>query len=52
MKDELSGVKAPLCESTGIDVSAPLTSRIAPATETDESNDHVYRAGSDPPATL
>ena len=40
-KEVLSGVKAPLCESTGIDVSAPLTSTIAPAMETDEARDHV-----------
>jgi hypothetical protein len=39
--DVLSGVKAPLWESTGIEMSAPLTSRIAPALETDESKDHV-----------
>jgi hypothetical protein len=51
-KDKRSGVKAPLCESTGIETSAPLTSRIAPAIETDESSDHVYCAGSDAPATL
>jgi hypothetical protein len=39
--DVLSGVKAPLWESTGIEMSAPLTSRIAPALETDEARDHV-----------
>jgi hypothetical protein len=35
-KNRFSSVKAPLCESTGVDTSTPLTSRIAPAAEADE----------------
>jgi hypothetical protein len=37
----LFGLKAPLWESTGIETSAPLTSRIEPAIDTDEARDHV-----------
>ena len=50
--DLLSGVKAPLWESTGVEMSAPLTSRIAPAIETDEATDQVKLVGSEALATL
>jgi hypothetical protein len=40
-KDVLLGVNAPLCESTGVDTSTPLTSMIAPATDTHEESVHV-----------
>jgi hypothetical protein len=39
--DLLFGVKAPLCESTGIETSAPLTSTIDPAIEADDASDQV-----------
>jgi hypothetical protein len=39
--ERLSGVNAPLWESIGIDPSAPLTSRIEPATEADDASDHT-----------
>jgi hypothetical protein len=41
MKDRLAGVNAPLCESTGIDPAAPLTSTIEPAIEADDPSVHV-----------
>jgi hypothetical protein len=40
-KDVFLGVNAPLCESTGVDTSTPLTSMIAPAADTDEERVHV-----------
>ena len=40
-KDRLPGVNAPLCESTGIDAAAPLTSTIEPAIEARDASDHV-----------
>jgi hypothetical protein len=39
--DRLSGENAPLCESTGASLSMPLTSRIAPAAETDDAQVQV-----------
>jgi hypothetical protein len=40
-KDVFPGVNAPLCVSTGVDTSTPLTSMIAPAADTEEASVHV-----------
>jgi hypothetical protein len=37
VKEVFVGVNAPLCESTGVDGSTPLTSMIAPAADTDDA---------------
>jgi hypothetical protein len=50
--DRLSGVNAPLCESTGPDTSMRLTSRIAPVAEADEAKVQLKLVGSPEPTTL
>jgi hypothetical protein len=52
MTDPVPGVKAPLCESTGVVGFRPLKSMTEPAVDAWEPRAQLYVAGSDAPATL